>query len=98
MLYDIGAVSTPEPFQRLVSQGMILGEVEFTVHKDAAGAYVAEGTPGATTIRWGTGRYGVWGGPLGSGARCTSKAGQAADRFKQRIPAGKGLPCSPQRL
>ncbi|KAL4432376.1 hypothetical protein ABPG77_001675, partial [Micractinium sp. CCAP 211/92] len=27
------------------------GEVEFTVHKDAEGAYVAEGTPGATTIR-----------------------------------------------
>lgn len=52
VLYDIGAVSTPEPFQRLVSQGMILGEVEFTVHKDADGAYVAEGTPGATTIRW----------------------------------------------
>ncbi|KAL4430746.1 hypothetical protein ABPG75_006002 [Micractinium tetrahymenae] len=51
VLYDIGAVSTPEPFQRLVSQGMILGEVEFSVHQDAAGAYVAEGTPGATTIR-----------------------------------------------
>lgn len=32
-------------------QGMILGEVEFTVHKDASGAYCAEGTPGATTIR-----------------------------------------------
>lgn len=27
MLYDIGAVTTKEPFQRLVSQGMILGEV-----------------------------------------------------------------------
>lgn len=93
VLYDIGAVSTPEPFHRLVSQvrlaggaasvlhptfsnstsnsqsnlvhflsiankftieslqGMILGEVEFTVHKDASGAYCAEGTPGATTIR-----------------------------------------------
>ncbi len=32
-------------------QGMILGEVEFTVHKDASGTYCAEGTPGATTIR-----------------------------------------------
>ncbi|EFN59055.1 hypothetical protein CHLNCDRAFT_55974 [Chlorella variabilis] len=51
VLYDIGAVSTPEPFQRLVSQGMILGEVEYTVHRDAAGAYCAEGTPGAETIR-----------------------------------------------
>ena len=26
VLYDIGAVSTIEPFQRLVNQGMILGE------------------------------------------------------------------------
>lgn len=70
MLYDIGAVSTPEPFHRLVSQGMILGEVEFTVHEDAAGAYVAEGTPGATTRRcvgparvhvcWGAVEGGKW--------------------------------------
>ena len=28
VLYDRGLVSTPEPFQRLVNQGMILGEVE----------------------------------------------------------------------
>ena len=27
VLYDIGVVSTKEPFQCLVSQGMILGEV-----------------------------------------------------------------------
>lgn len=51
MLYDIGAVSTPEPFQRLVSQGMILGEVEYTLYRDAAGNYVPEGTHGAETIR-----------------------------------------------
>jgi leucyl-tRNA synthetase len=30
LLHDIGAVSTPEPFKRLVHQGMILGELEFT--------------------------------------------------------------------
>ncbi|MEM9185847.1 MAG: leucine--tRNA ligase [Planctomycetota bacterium] len=30
VLYDRGVVSTPEPFQKLVNQGMILGEVEFT--------------------------------------------------------------------
>lgn len=28
VLYDYGLVSTPEPFQKLVNQGMILGEVE----------------------------------------------------------------------
>jgi leucyl-tRNA synthetase len=30
VLYDRGYVSTQEPFQRLVNQGMILGEMEFT--------------------------------------------------------------------
>ena len=30
VLFDRGLVSTPEPFQRLVNQGMILGEMEFT--------------------------------------------------------------------
>jgi leucyl-tRNA synthetase len=38
VLYDIGAVSTVEPFGRLVSQGMILGEVEYT---GADGAKIA---------------------------------------------------------
>jgi leucyl-tRNA synthetase len=31
-LYDAGVVSTPEPFMKLVHQGMILGELEFTVN------------------------------------------------------------------
>jgi leucyl-tRNA synthetase len=30
VLFDRGHVSTPEPFRRLVNQGMILGEMEFT--------------------------------------------------------------------
>lgn len=30
VLYDIGVVSTKEPFKKLVNQGMILGEMEFT--------------------------------------------------------------------
>ena len=30
VLFDRGLVSTPEPFRRLVNQGMILGEMEFT--------------------------------------------------------------------
>jgi leucyl-tRNA synthetase len=32
VLYDAGIVSTPEPFIRLVHQGTILGELEFTVN------------------------------------------------------------------
>lgn len=33
VLYDRGHVHTPEPFQRLVNQGMILGEMEYTAFK-----------------------------------------------------------------
>ena len=61
VLYDFGFVSTKEPFQRLVNQGMILGEMEFTgfqkesgewvsardveVDKQGAGVLKADGTP-----------------------------------------------------
>ncbi|MFK7765893.1 MAG: leucine--tRNA ligase [Mariniblastus sp.] len=34
VLYDRGYVSTLEPFQKLVNQGMILGDVEFTAFRD----------------------------------------------------------------
>ena len=37
VLYDRGHVSTPEPFVKLVNQGMILGEVEFTGYVDSDG-------------------------------------------------------------
>ncbi|MEM0961142.1 MAG: leucine--tRNA ligase [Bacteroidota bacterium] len=33
VLYDAGVVSTDEPFQKLVNQGMILGEVEYTAYR-----------------------------------------------------------------
>ena len=33
VLFDAGVVSTDEPFQKLVNQGMILGEVEYTAFK-----------------------------------------------------------------
>ena len=41
VLYDIGVVSTKEPFQRLVNQGMILGELEFTALRDQYGHFVS---------------------------------------------------------
>lgn len=52
VLYDLGLVSCKEPFGRLVSQGMILGEVEYSVWRDAEGNPVEEGTEGAvlTTV------------------------------------------------
>jgi len=41
VLYDRGHVSTPEPFQRLVNQGMILGEQEFTGYQGFSGVWVS---------------------------------------------------------
>jgi len=41
VLYDAGAVSAEEPFQRLVNQGMILGEMEFTAYRDAGGRWLS---------------------------------------------------------
>ncbi|MEM8558474.1 MAG: leucine--tRNA ligase [Bacteroidota bacterium] len=43
VLYDAGVVSTKEPFQRLVNQGMILGEMEYTAYRDSAGNWVSPG-------------------------------------------------------
>jgi leucyl-tRNA synthetase len=41
VLYDRGHVSQPEPFGKLVNQGMILGEVEFTGYRSAKGGWVS---------------------------------------------------------
>jgi len=41
VLFDRGLVSTPEPFQRLVNQGMILGEMEFTAYRDLSGKWLS---------------------------------------------------------
>lgn len=40
VLYDRGYVSTEEPFQRLVNQGMILGEMEYTGYQTDDGIWV----------------------------------------------------------
>ncbi|HEX5245299.1 MAG TPA: leucine--tRNA ligase, partial [Tepidisphaeraceae bacterium] len=41
VLFDLGHVSTPEPFQRLINQGLILGEAELTLFKTADGKAVS---------------------------------------------------------
>ncbi len=41
VLFDEGVVPTPEPFGKLVHQGMILGEVEYGVYRDAQGQPVS---------------------------------------------------------
>jgi leucyl-tRNA synthetase len=37
VLFDLGCVSTPEPFFKLVNQGLILGELEFYLFRDKNG-------------------------------------------------------------
>ena len=41
VLHDAGLVSTDEPFRKVVHQGVILGEREFTAFRDTKGAYVS---------------------------------------------------------
>lgn len=41
VLFDRGHVSTAEPFQKLVNQGMILGEVEITGYQRSDGSWVS---------------------------------------------------------
>ena len=41
VLFDRGHVSTPEPFARVVNQGMILGETEYTGYRTAADDWVS---------------------------------------------------------
>lgn len=41
VLFDRGLVSSPEPFRKLINQGLILGEAEYTLFRDAAGKPVS---------------------------------------------------------
>lgn len=41
VLFDRGYVSCPEPFQKLVNQGMILGDVEYTAYRDPNEQFVS---------------------------------------------------------
>ena len=41
VLFDRGYLSTPEPFKKLVNQGMILGDVEFTAFRDTNEQWVS---------------------------------------------------------
>lgn len=52
VLYDLGVVTTREPFQRLVSQGMILGEVEYTAYQNPDGSFAAQEGPQTSAVRW----------------------------------------------
>jgi leucyl-tRNA synthetase len=41
VLFDLGVVKHPEPFTKLVHQGMILGEPQLLGYRDASGAWVS---------------------------------------------------------
>ncbi|KAL6562288.1 hypothetical protein OROGR_003295 [Orobanche gracilis] len=41
VLYDVGIVSRKEPFQCVINQGIILGEVQYTVFRDSDGNLVS---------------------------------------------------------
>ena len=41
VLFDLGHVTTAEPFQKLINQGLILGEIEFTLYRDPEGKPVS---------------------------------------------------------
>ncbi len=49
VLFDAGYVSQPEPFKKLVHQGMILGEVEHTAYVDGQGGFVSRDRVGERT-------------------------------------------------
>ena len=54
VLFDHGLVSTPEPFRKLINQGMILGETEYTGYRDAQGNWVSpdeSDRPGVTAVK-----------------------------------------------
>ena len=42
VLFDRCYVNAPEPFQKLVNQGMILGEMEFTGYQTGSGHWVSQ--------------------------------------------------------
>ena len=53
VLFDRGHVSTDEPFQKLVNQGMILGQVELTGYQNETGQWVsAEAVRRADAGEW----------------------------------------------
>ncbi len=52
VLFDRGHVSTPEPFQRLVNQGMILGEAELTGYQTETGEWVSARNVTDSAEKW----------------------------------------------
>ena len=79
VLYDIGVVSTKEPFHKLVSQGRILGEGEFTVPREAVGPLQLSDRSGKEVVKL-----------LAEGG--TKKGDGGGRPFEPHVPSGGGSP------
>ncbi|GER52897.1 leucine--tRNA ligase [Striga asiatica] len=51
VLYDVGIVSTKEPFQCVINQGIILGEVQYTAFRNSDGNLVSADTEEISNLR-----------------------------------------------
>lgn len=84
VLYDIGIVSTKEPFQRLYNQGMILGENNEKMSKSKGNVVNPDTivkTHGADTLRL----YEMFMGPLDASIAWSENGVEGARRFLDRI-------------
>ncbi|WP_391558759.1 leucine--tRNA ligase [Robertmurraya sp.] len=83
-LYDIGVVSTKEPFQKLFNQGMILGENNEKMSKSKGNVVNPDeivGTHGADTLRL----YEMFMGPLEASIAWSTQGLDGSRRFLDRI-------------
>ncbi|MFB6467612.1 leucine--tRNA ligase [Cytobacillus sp. Hz8] len=83
-LYDIGAVTTKEPFQRLFNQGMILGENNEKMSKSKGNVVNPDeivNTHGADTLRL----YEMFMGPLDASIAWSTNGLDGSRRFLDRI-------------
>ncbi len=84
VLFDLGHVSTPEPFMRLVNQGMILGEDNQKMSKSRGNVIpvdVPVGEFGADTLRM----YEMFMGPLDMVKPWSTRGAEGVYRFLGRV-------------
>jgi leucyl-tRNA synthetase len=84
VLYDLGHVSTPEPFQKLFNQGMILGENGEKMSKSRGNVINPDDIVseyGADTLRL----YEMFMGPLDATKPWNTKSVEGSYRFLQRV-------------
>jgi len=84
VLYDIGVVSTPEPFQKLVNQGMILGEDNQKMSKSRGNVINPDDLVreyGADTLRM----YEMFMGPLEQVKPWNTKSAGGVFKFLNRV-------------